>query len=216
MESQGARSSTRATPTELAECFEPVRSGAREVAAPWRAVAEGVDVVGNARQREIAAWAGALLAAVLPRAAEDWLRHRTVPASALPSHARQEVTRATEATPRIAAALLALIRVIVFPHRRRGITATASASGTRSRWIVDPAHYGTTRGETRSITTASWNHPRHFRMEVLSETKATSVDTLTRHERRLAVNDEDVVHSFAASRWSGVRKPSAVCRRSML
>ena len=83
MESQRARSSTRASPTELAECTAPVRSDAREVAAPWRAVTEGVDVVGNARQRELAAWAGALLAAVLPRAPEDWLRHRTVPATAV-------------------------------------------------------------------------------------------------------------------------------------
>ncbi len=32
----------------------------------------------------------------------------------------------------------------------------------------------------------------------------------------LGVNDEDVVHCFAASRWSGVMNLSTVCRRSAL
>jgi len=84
-----------------------------------------------------------LLDPFLLEAAEEGLRHRVVPAVALPAHARIEAVRATEAPPRVAAELCALVRM----HERAAETPSTDGhqDGIEHELAVDggssgPAH----------------------------------------------------------------------------
>ena len=108
---------THSTSTRLVGGPTLLRADAFSVAVPSGAVVEGIDVVGDVRQCEVAARIDALLDPFILKAAEEGLRYRIVPAVAVPAHTRLKAIGATEASPCIAAALGPLIGVNIGPPR---------------------------------------------------------------------------------------------------
>ncbi len=78
---------------------------------PTRGCAKGLDAVGSVHDRELPGLVGVLFDALFLQAAEEGFSHRVVPAVAPAAHARLDVVRAAEASPRIASSLGTLIRV---------------------------------------------------------------------------------------------------------
>ena len=91
--------------------LELFRTQPAQVAVASRAIVEDVDVVGDVRAGQRAVLVDLLLDPFLLEAAEERFRDGIVPAVALAAHARLQAVRATEAAPRIAPELRALLRL---------------------------------------------------------------------------------------------------------
>ena len=79
------------------------------MATPPSSIVEGIDVLRDVCDRELAVLVDMLLDPLLLQATEEGLGDRIVPAVALSAHAGLEMIRPTEATPGIGAELGALI-----------------------------------------------------------------------------------------------------------
>ena len=135
--------------------FELLGTHAAEMTVAAGSIVERIDVVGHVGQRERSVLVDLFLDAFLLQAAEEGLGDGVVPAVALAAHARLEVIGATEAPPRIAAELRALVgmnqraaRPSATDRHQHGVEHELAVNG-RAR-----ADQPTILRENRSMTTA--------------------------------------------------------------
>jgi len=130
----------------LVSRFELIRAHAGQIAVTARGIVERIDVVSDIGDRHSSSLIDLLLDPFLLQASEERLGDGVVPAIAFATHARFEVIRPAESTPRIAAELGALVGM---NHR-----ATCATAADRLQHGVEHqfALHGGTRGPTDDLS----------------------------------------------------------------
>jgi hypothetical protein len=113
--------------------LELIRTQPAEMTMVARSIVEGIDVVGQVGDRQLAVLVDLFLNPFFLEAAEERLGDSIVPAVAFPAHTRLEVIRAAESAPRVAAVLRSLIRMNQPPARVRLVAAISRKTRARGQ-----------------------------------------------------------------------------------